>query len=166
MKDNNKSALSLIFMVLLALMVSSCSDDDNPLTPQPIDYGGPVTSVYLDFYHYMDLDSGLIDSSGGPLYDASTDIWIAYNGNGTINGRLFHQGGREIAKLVGAEFANVTVGQADSATFQTSLIIEPFDTLSVLLIKTDLGSVYKIGNPVEISTGSTFDYALMSTVTP
>ena len=171
MKPGSSSALNLIIFGLLLLIVSACNNDDNPLvTPDPVEYGGPIQSVFLGFERdYLDLDSGIIDTgtainSPNPF----ADFYIANNTNTTIHGRVVLTSGREISILNGAKFSEVTVGQADSATFTASFIDEPFDTLSVFLIKTDLGSVFKLGNSVEgiNNNNATFDYALMSIVAP
>ncbi len=148
----------VLILAIICFACSSCGDDNNPVKS-----GNPVMSVYLDFYHYLDLDSGLIDSSsiiGIP--DTSVDFWIAYNSNSPdFHGAIFHRFGRETAVLDSAQFNNITAMMVDSSTFNTTLQSDPFDTTRVFLLKTDLGAIYKIGNPVEILTGVTFDYSLV-----
>jgi len=54
------------------------------------------------------------------------------------------------------------VEDARAATFTTSLVDAPFDSSRVILIRTDQGVMFKLGNPVEaelVVDGVTFDAA-------
>jgi len=55
----------------------------------------------------------------------------------------------EIAHLPGVTLANVTEADVQGATFTTDPVDDSFDAGRVILIKTDTGSIYAIGNPVE-----------------
>jgi hypothetical protein len=148
---------------LLLVMSSACSDKKNPVNNPAPNTGGPARSVFLEFsQHFLDLDSGAIDTTVGGSPFASADIQIRFAGGPGVNSVLSQETGRSISRLVGKTFSEVTVAQADSATFSRTLLIAPFDSTSTFLIKTDLGSVYKLGNASETSLGATFDYALMS----
>ena len=73
-------------------------------------------------------------------------------------------GGVEIAHLPGVTLAELTEADFEAATFTTELVGDPFDSGRVILIRTDLGSVYALGNPSEDLTNSklTFDAALIA----
>lgn len=72
--------------------------------------------------------------------------------------------GVEIAHLPGVTLATLTEADFDGASFTTELIGDPFDSGRVILIRTDLGNVYALGNPSEDLTASklTFDATLIS----
>jgi hypothetical protein len=55
----------------------------------------------------------------------------------------------EIAHLPGAVFEELTEQQVAAATFTTSLVPDPFDGGRVILIKTNEGAIFALGNPVE-----------------
>ncbi len=148
---------------LLLVMGYACSDKKNPVNNPAPNTGGPVKSVFLRFSaHFLDLDSGAIDTTFGGTPFASADIQIRFTAGRAVNSILSQETGRSISRLVGKVFSEVTVAQADSATFSTAFLNVPFDSTNTFLIKTDLGSVYKLGNASETASGATFDYALMS----
>lgn len=70
----------------------------------------------------------------------------------------------EIAHLPGVVFEALTEQDLEGATFTTDLVGDPFDSGRVILIRTELGSVYALGNPVEESVAQTltFDAALIA----
>lgn len=72
--------------------------------------------------------------------------------------------GVEIAHLPGVTLAALTEEDVAGATFTTELVADPFDAARVILIRTDVGNVYALGNPVEDETAQTltFDAALIS----
>jgi hypothetical protein len=72
--------------------------------------------------------------------------------------------GVQIAHLPGVTLEGLTEADFEAATFTTDLIADPFDAGRVILIRTDLGDVYALGNPVEDLTSSrlTFDAALIA----
>ncbi len=142
-------------------MSYACGDKKNPVNNSGPDTGGPVQTVFQKFSNqYLDLDSGLIDSVS-IIPGASADVSILFNAGRAVHSVLFNESGSAISRLVGEVFSEVTVAQADTATFLGRLDV-PFDSTNTFLIKTNLGSVYKLGNASETSTGATFDYALMS----
>jgi hypothetical protein len=72
--------------------------------------------------------------------------------------------GVQIAHLPGVTLAGMTEADFEAATFTTELVADPFDAGRVILIRTDLGNVYALGNPVEdLSTSRlTFHAALIA----
>ena len=115
---------------------------------------------YSDDYMNLDVPSVERDVYMSPT-DPGWDFYIAYNGSTSVHSRIFQNGGNgvEIAHLRGRTFSTVTDCDIAGATFTTGLIDEPFDTTRTILIRTDLGSVYKVGNPVETTVSVTFGFA-------
>jgi hypothetical protein len=111
---------------------------------------------------YLNLDTGTISMSSGPgpgdPSDSGWDIQIAYNGGRAVHSVVFHnQLHDQIAHLRVRTFSSVTSDDVAAASFQTGLIDEPFDNTRAILIRTDTGAVFAIGNPVETDTNVTFD---------
>lgn len=94
------------------------------------------------------------------------DLWV-YNNTGTEPSSVIRQNqdtGVEIAHLPGVTLSELTEADYDAATFTTELVGDPFDSGRVILIRTDLGNVYALGNPSEdaIALTLTFDAALIA----
>ncbi len=89
-------------------------------------------------------------------YDMQTDPHSVIRQNRTI--------GAEIAHLVGVVLEELEEEDLDGARFGTELLGDPFDAGRVILIRTDLGYVYALGNPVEDETAQTltFDAVLIA----
>lgn len=70
----------------------------------------------------------------------------------------------EIAHLPGVTLGTLTEADLQGASFTTDWVDTPFDTARVILIRTDLGHVYALGNPSEDLTNGTltFDAALIA----
>jgi hypothetical protein len=71
--------------------------------------------------------------------------------------------GAEIAHVPGVALEDLTEQDFEAATFTTDLVGDPFDSGRVILIRTDLGYVYALGNPVEdtVAQTLTFDAAMI-----
>lgn len=148
-------------LVLAALFLGSgCSEDSPPTAPGS---GHTARNVNLAYeIDYLDLDTDSVETPPPFLPSAGMDLVIAYNSNTPVHGRVFQERtGREIAHLIGRRFEFVIATDADTATFTASLIDQPFGTDRTILVKTEVGAVYKLGNPVETANprGVTFDYA-------
>lgn len=74
----------------------------------------------------------------------------------------------EIAHLPGVTLDTLTEEDVAGAVFTTELVADPFDAGRVILIRTNEGGVYALGNPVEDGTAMTlsFDAVLVSTPSP
>jgi hypothetical protein len=62
-----------------------------------------------------------------------------------------HKKGRKIAHLPDVVFEDLTRDDVAGASFTTSHVETTFDPDRVILITTDQGDVYALGNPVELS---------------
>jgi len=69
----------------------------------------------------------------------------------------------EIAHVSATTLAELTEEDFQAATFTTEVVNEPFDTGLVILMRTDVGNVYALGNPSLDTTARTltFDAALI-----
>lgn len=54
----------------------------------------------------------------------------------------------ELAALPGKTLQTLTEADVDGATFTTDPVDDPFDSNTVMLVRTDTGNVYALGNPV------------------
>lgn len=114
----------------------------------------------------LDLDTGTVAGTPEDPCDAIEfdetpwDLRIAYHADRTVHSVVvLNLGGTlEIAYLEGAVFAEVTGDAIPAASFASEELDVPFDGTAVILIRTDLGAVYKLGNPTEDEAGSTFDF--------
>lgn len=114
---------------------------------------------------FLDLDGDTVISCAQACsFPDGTDLKIAFNAAAAVHSRVVQNQAAniEIAYIDGAVFADVTVEDARAATFTTSLVDAPFDSSRVILIRTDQGVMFKLGNPVEaelVVDGVTFDAA-------
>lgn len=117
-----------------------------------------------------DLDSGQITvcSFGFCPTQQGWDMYVDWNYASTPHSIVRQNAttGVEIAHLPGVTLNTLTEADYEGATFTTDTISAPFDSTRVILIKTDLGNVYALGNPVEDTTAQslTFDAALIDSI--
>jgi hypothetical protein len=71
----------------------------------------------------------------------------------------------EIAHLPGVTLQTLAETDLQGATFTTDQVGDPFDAGRVILMRTDRGNVYALGNPLEDTTNGrlSFDAALIAT---
>jgi hypothetical protein len=155
----NRFAQSIVF--ISALLCLSCGNDDNPVSPTDDRFA--VQSVFVGFTnHYLDLDSGLIDTLVGPgIPSGLTDLRNAFNGFRDIHSTIVIQAGRKIVYMGDFTFSEITAEDINTVTFTELQIDIQFDSVTVFLFETDLGAIYKLGNPVENFDGVRFDYQLL-----
>lgn len=114
------------------------------------------------------LDDGVITEC--PFSICSTeeewDLYVHNNSQTTPHSviRQNQTTGVEIAHLAGVLLADLTEADLAGASFTTALVDTPFDAGRVILIRTDLGAVYALGNPSEdtVAQTLTFDAALVA----
>jgi len=115
-----------------------------------------------------DLDAGiLIECTFGICpSNADWDIYASFSTQTSPQASIRHNttNGVQIAHVVGKTLATLTESDVAGATFTTTVVTDPFDAARVILIRSNLGSVYALGNPVENTTlmTLTFDAALLS----
>lgn len=115
-----------------------------------------------------DLDTGEIEVCTFGICNSNDawDIYVEFDSQSDPQAiiRQNQSIGVEIAHVTGVAFADLTEADVDGATFSTELSDEPFAPGNVVLIKTDQGSVYALGNPVEttLTLEVTFDVVLLA----
>jgi hypothetical protein len=67
--------------------------------------------------------------------------------------------GVELSYLWGVAFDAVTVETVGGLTFSHETIDEPFAAGDTIVVRTDSGAVFKLGNATESDAGVTFDYS-------
>ena len=72
----------------------------------------------------------------------------------------------QIAHVTGVALADLTEANFDTASFTTELVGEAFDSGRVILLRTDLGFVYALGNPVENETAQTLSFDVILIAEP
>lgn len=72
----------------------------------------------------------------------------------------------EIAHLPGVTLDVLTEEDVAAAVFTTDLIADPFDAERVILIRTNEGGVYALGNPVEDGTAMALSFDAVLVVNP
>ena len=131
-------------------------------------YADPIAFTIQFSRERPDLDTEAITvcSFGICPTQEEWDLYVQSN-TGTEPRSVIRQNqtaGVEIAHLPGVTLAGLTEADFQAATFTTELVDDPFDAGRVILIRTDLGSVFALGNPSEDLTSSklTFDAALIA----
>lgn len=139
------------------------------LLPVVCAFGEPEEYTMAFEDEELNLDSGEITSC--PLGRCSStvgpDFYVVYNGLRTIHAVIFQNGsngGVEIAHLPGITLDELTEQDLLGATFTTDIVGDSFDEGRTILIRTDLGAVYALGNPVEDDQNLTltFDAVLLT----
>jgi hypothetical protein len=116
-----------------------------------------------------DLDTGAITDClfGLCSSEEEWDLHVHFNSQGDVRAVIRQNltTGVEIAHLPGVALAELTEEDVEGATFTTALVADPFDSGRVILIRTDVGNLYALGNPVEDSMMQTlaFDATLIAT---
>ena len=167
MLKKNKIRLLAGLVALLCLPVLvGCSEDD-PAGPQKPQEN--VMSATIGYYDYLDLDTGDVEVPrfwGDAPNDPGMDFWPAQNSSRPVQAVIFHRLGRSIAHLPGRSLESVTAADANNATYSTSLIDVSFDPDRVILLKTDSGAIYKMGNSSEDQNAVSFDYVKLVDAPP
>lgn len=123
----------------------------------------PVETVTLGFENdYFDLDTGDIETNFDIPLKKKWDLHVAFNALWEPHSVIFHnrvvEPARDIAHLREQKFDSVKKADIRSAVFDWRIIDESFTADRVILIVTDKGEIYKLGNPVEDEDGLSFDY--------
>ena len=133
-------------------------------SPLPVPGGAGSRRYTMRFENdFLDLDGDTVISCAQACsFPEGTDLKIALNAAAAVHSWVVqNQAAKiEIAYIDGAVFGDVTVEDASAAAFTTSLVDIPFDSSRVILIRTDQGAMFKLGNPVEaelVVDGVTFD---------
>ena len=133
----------------------------------------PIVPVTLDYEHEgLDLDTGTIVPIDFPLFpvdpaNPQPDLVLAYNSERAVCTVVFHNrmNGVEIAFLDGVAFNMVDSADLVGLRFTAAVIDDPFETGDSIVLRTDTGAHYLLGNPIEDAAGVTFDTQLLDETT-
>ena len=120
-----------------------------------------VSLQTLDFeIEGLDLDSGTVVDVTDMVASVSADIKIAYNADRTLHAVVFPATeGVELAFVEGTAFDGVNAAEVAGFAFSAEPVDLPFSPNDCVVLRTDQGAVYKIGNATESGTSVTFNYA-------
>ena len=109
----------------------------------------------------LDLDTGTVEASDIPGTTNGTDIRVAYNalrspGAVVVPGNTQ---GIELAFVSGVAFDGVTAASVTDLTFSTEPVDAPFSANDTVVVRTDTGVLFKLGNASESDNSVTFNYA-------
>ncbi len=117
----------------------------------------------------MEAESQMLDLDAGMVVDALTedltaptgaDVRLAYNADRTPHAVVFPVGeGVELAFVASAGFDGVSSSDVSNLAFSTEPIDLPFSANDCVVIRTDQGMVFKLGNTTESGMSITFNYA-------
>ena len=108
----------------------------------------------------LDLDSGTVIGAALPGAEEA-DIRFAYNALQSPSAVLVPGAieGIELAYLWDVAFDGVTAESMDGLSFSPEVIDMPLAAGDTILVRTESGSVFKIGNALVLDTGVTFDFS-------
>ena len=116
----------------------------------------------------MEVESQVLNLDAGTLADALTedlttpagaDVQLAYNADRTPHAVVFPVGeGVELAFVAGVGFDGISSSDVSNLAFSTEPIDLPFSANDCVVIRTDQGAVFKLGNATESGMSITFNY--------
>ena len=121
-----------------------------------------ASSETLDFETQgLDLDTGtVVEVTSGKVVEANqADFFIAYNADVVPHAVLIPATEHaEMAFLSDVAFPDVTVDSISGLTFTAAIVDEPLGENDTVILRTDTGTVFKLGNAVEGETSVTVSY--------
>ena len=117
----------------------------------------------------MEVESQVLDLDSGTVVDALTtdltttpagaDMQLAYNADRTPHVVVFPIGENvELAFVAGVGFDGISSSDVSSLAFSTEPIDLPFSANDCVVIRTDQGTVFKLGNATESGLSIAFNY--------
>jgi hypothetical protein len=124
-----------------------------------------MATVSLDFeVQALDLETGLVVEGvlGGLTHAEGADVYFAYNAIRTIHAVVLPLGaGAEIAVMQGTPFDLVSISDIGYLEFSAEPPDVPFTAADTAVIRTEAGSVFKLGNAAETEEWVMFSYELL-----
>ncbi len=112
----------------------------------------------------LDLDTGTIidPTSEDPTLAAGADVQLAYNADRTPHAVVFPVGeGVEMSFVAGVGFDGVSLPDIPNLVFSSGPTDLPFSGNDCVVIRTDQGAVFKLGNAIESGFSVTFNYVAL-----
>ena len=141
---------SLLYILTIALIVVTLSGQ------------AMAASETLEFETQgLDLDTGaVVEVTPGQMVEANqADFFISYNADVVPHAVLIPATEHvEMAFLSDVAFSDVTVDSISGLTFTADIVDEPLGQNDTVILRTDTGSVFKLGNAVEGEASVTVSY--------
>ncbi len=119
----------------------------------------------------MEVESQLLDLDTGTVLDpsledliapAGADIQLAYNADRSPHAVIFPVGeGVEMSFVASVGFDGISSSDIPNLVFSSEPSDLPFSAEHCVVIRTDQGAVFKLGNAVETGSSVTFNYAAL-----
>lgn len=109
----------------------------------------------------LDLDTGTVSATpaADPAGPAGADVKLAYNADRTPHAVVFPTGnGVEMAFIAGVGFDGITSSDIAELTFSAEPPDLAFSADDCVVVKTDQGAYFKLGNANENGLSVTFNY--------
>lgn len=109
----------------------------------------------------LDLDTGVISDflPGEPEGEKGGDIYVAYNADRVPHAVLMTASeGATLVFLSDASYDNVYAEDVLEDNFSADLVDKALKKKDTVMVKTDSGAIFKIGNLTEDETGVIFNY--------
>lgn len=110
----------------------------------------------------LDLDTGLITEQSPALTGGTegADVRIGYHADRIPHAVAMTAGeGVTLAIMSNASYDSVTAADVSGLSFSAEAIGQALEANDTVVIKTDTGAIFKLGNAVESDTGVTLNYA-------
>jgi hypothetical protein len=106
----------------------------------------------------LDLDTGTIADQIPDLLEGA-DILIGYHSDRTPHAVLMPVGeGVTLAVMSNTSYESVTAADVAGLSFSAEVIDQPLEASDTVVVKTDAGATFKLGNVIEDGAGVTFNY--------
>ncbi len=119
----------------------------------------------------MEVETQVLDLDAGTVVDTLTeeltaptgaDVQLAYNADRTPHVVVFPVGeGVELAFVVSVGFDGISSSDVSDLAFSTEPMDLPFSANDCVVIRTDQGMFFKLGNATESGLSITFNYELL-----
>ena len=126
--------------------------------------GEGMNLVTLNFEsEALDLDSGVVTTTDIMAEGGGADIRIAYNALRSPSAVVMPDAmsGVELAFVADVAFDGVSAETAAELTFSTQAVDAPFSANDTVVVRTNSGALFKLGNALESDTGITFNYVAL-----
>jgi hypothetical protein len=119
-------------------------------------------SAILDFEtQVLDLDTGTVTEQIPGLFDDTegADVLIGYHADRIPHAVVMTAGeGVTLAIITGVSYNSVIAADVAGLSFSAEVIDQPLEATDTVVVKTDAGATFKLGNAVEDEVGVTFSY--------
>ena len=107
----------------------------------------------------IDLDSGAVTEATSTVPASGADVKLAYNADRAPHAVVFPVGQQvEIAFVAGVGYDGLTPPDIATLTFSAEPVDLPFSANDCIVVRTDQGTFFKLGNAAESGLSITFNY--------